>query len=113
MLTTLNFSFLYPKPQLCSYVICIMTHLHLANDFKNLNILKSYLELRKSQVPQSLNYECISNLDGTLSSFQKNSHQHFFIKRILSLMLYKIDFLVLKFKSLLLKPKLNLLNQMI
>jgi hypothetical protein len=28
-------------------------------------------------------------------------------------MLYKIDFLVLKFKSLLLKPRLNLLNQMI
>jgi hypothetical protein len=26
-------------------------------------------------------------------------------------MFYKIDFLVLKFKSLLLKPKLNLLNQ--
>jgi hypothetical protein len=39
-------------------------------------------------------------------------HQIVFVKRVLSLVLYKIDFLVLKFRSLLLKPKLNLLNEM-
>jgi hypothetical protein len=49
-------------------------------------------------------------VDGRLPSFQKNSHQNFFIKGILSLVLYKIDFLVLKFESPILKPKLNLLN---
>jgi hypothetical protein len=32
MLTILSFSFLSHKPQLCSYVIHIMTHLHLKND---------------------------------------------------------------------------------
>jgi hypothetical protein len=37
-------------------------------------------------------------------------HQNFLIKKILGLMLYKTDFLVLRFKSPLLKSKLNLLN---
>jgi hypothetical protein len=32
------------------------------------------------------------------------------LKKIFSLMFYKMDFGVLKFKSFLLKPKLNLLN---
>jgi len=34
----------------------------------------------------------------------------FFIKIILNLVFYKTNFLVLKFKSLLLKPKINLSN---
>jgi hypothetical protein len=34
----------------------------------------------------------------------------FYIKIVISLLLYKFDFLVLKFKSPLLKPKLNLLS---
>jgi len=38
------------------------------------------------------------------------SHQNLFIQKFLSLVLYKFDFLVLKFKSPLLKPKLNLLD---
>jgi hypothetical protein len=42
-------------------------------------------------------------MNGRLSSFQFFSHQNFFIKRVFGLMLYKIDFWVLKFKSLLLK----------
>jgi hypothetical protein len=40
----------------------------------------------------------------------KKIYQIFFNKRVLNLLSYKIEFLVLKFKSHLLKPKLNLLN---
>jgi hypothetical protein len=43
----------------------------------------------------------------------KNTHQYFFIIRILNLMFYKTDFGVFKFKSPLLKSKLNLLNKKI
>jgi hypothetical protein len=46
-------------------------------------------------------------VDGRLSKFKKKSHQNFFIKKILSLVFYKTDFGVLKFKSPILKPKLN------
>jgi hypothetical protein len=49
-------------------------------------------------------------MDSRLSSFQKTSHQNLFIEKVFSLVLYKIDFGVLKYKSPLLKPKLNLLN---
>jgi hypothetical protein len=35
---------------------------------------------------------------------KNNSHQNFFIKKVLSLMFYKIDFGVLKFKNLIRKP---------
>jgi hypothetical protein len=45
------------------------------------------------------------------SSFQKKSHQNSFIKKFLSLVFYKTDFEVLKFKNPLLKPKINLLNK--
>jgi hypothetical protein len=51
-----------------------------------------------------------SYVDGRLSSFQETSHKMFFIKRVLNLVLYKTYFGVFKFKSPLLKPKLNLLN---
>jgi hypothetical protein len=34
--------FLYHKPKICAYVIHIMIHLHLANDFWNLKFLKLY-----------------------------------------------------------------------
>jgi hypothetical protein len=44
MITTLSFSFLYHKQNICSYVIHIMTYLHLANDFWKLKILKLYFE---------------------------------------------------------------------
>jgi len=37
----------YFKPQLYSYVIQIMIHLYLANDFRNLNILKLCFEFLK------------------------------------------------------------------
>ncbi len=37
-------------------------------------------------------------MDGRLSSFEKNSHQNFFIKRVFSQVLYKTNFGVLKFK---------------
>jgi hypothetical protein len=58
MLNILSFKFLFHKSQLCSYVIHIITHLHLANDFRNLNILKLYFEfLKKFQIPQFLIYE--------------------------------------------------------
>ncbi len=58
MITTLSFSFLYHKPQLCSYVIHIMTHLHLANDYWNLKFPKLYFEFLMFQVSQIFNYEC-------------------------------------------------------
>jgi hypothetical protein len=45
MIIILNFIFLYHKPQFCSYVMHIMTHLHLANDFWNLNIVKLYFKI--------------------------------------------------------------------
>jgi hypothetical protein len=107
------FSFLYHKAQLCSYINHIMTHLHIANDSWNLNILNLYLEFLKISSNTILNYECFLNLDARLDHHFILSHQIFFIKRSLSLVLYKIDFRVLKFKSLLLNPKLNLLNYMI
>jgi hypothetical protein len=110
MITTLNISFLYHKPWLCSYVIHIMTHLHLANDFWNLNILKLYFEFLKISSITILKLECFSCVNGRLSPFQKNSHHNLFIKRILSLVFYKTNFGVLKFKSPLLKLNLNLLN---
>ncbi len=48
--------------------------------------------------------------DSRLSSFQENSHQIFFIEKVLNLVFYKFDYLVLKFKIPLPKPKLNLLH---
>jgi hypothetical protein len=42
--------------------------------------------------------------------FKKLPIKFFFIKRVFSLMFYKIDLGVLKFKSPLQKSKLNLLN---
>jgi hypothetical protein len=102
------FIFLYHKPKLCSYVIHIMTHLHLANDFWNLEILKLYFEFLKISSTTIFNYECFSYVDGRLSSFQKNPIRIFLLKEFFSLMLYKTDFGVLKFP--LLKPKLILLN---
>jgi hypothetical protein len=45
MIIILSFIFLYHKPQFYSYVIHIMTHLHLTNDFLNLNILELYFEI--------------------------------------------------------------------
>jgi hypothetical protein len=74
------------------------------------NFLNYILNFLKFQVPQILNYECFSYVDGRLSSFQKTSHKKKFIKRIYSPMFYKIDFGVLKFNVPLLKPKRNLLN---
>jgi len=64
-------------------------------------------------MPRFLSYECFSCADDRLSSFHFLSYQNFFIKRVLSLVLYKIDFRVFKFKNPFLKPKLNLLNFMI
>ncbi len=56
---------------------------------------------------------CFSNVDVRLWSFNFFSHKKFFIKRFHNLVFYKIDLLMLKFKSPLLKPKFNLLNQII
>ncbi len=39
--------FLYHKPKLCSYIIHILIHLHLANDLKILKFLKLYLKFLK------------------------------------------------------------------
>jgi hypothetical protein len=89
MLTILGFSFLYHKPQLCSFVNHIMTHLHIANDFKNLNILNLYLEFLKISSNTILNYECFLNLDARLDHRFIFSHQIFFIKRSLRVVLYK------------------------
>jgi hypothetical protein len=47
-----------------------MTHLHLTNDSWNLNSPKLYFEFLKFQIPQFLNYEHFSYVDGRLSSFQ-------------------------------------------
>jgi hypothetical protein len=44
--------------------------------------------------------------------FKKTSYKKFFIKKVINLEFHKTDFGVLKFKNLLLKPKLNWLNQM-
>jgi hypothetical protein len=52
-------------------------------------------------------------VNGWLSSFQFVFHQKNLIKRVLNLVLYKIEFLILKFKSYLLKPKFKILNEMI
>jgi hypothetical protein len=57
MLTTLSFKFFYYKSQLCSYVIHIMTHLHIANDSRNLNILKLYFEFLKISSIIIFNYD--------------------------------------------------------
>ncbi len=52
-------------------------------------------------------------MNGWLSSFKFVFHQKNLIKRVLNLVLYKIEFLILKFKSYLLKPKFKILNEMI
>jgi len=109
MISILTFIFFYHKPQFFSYFIHIITHLHLTNDSWNLNILKLHFEFLNFQVPQ-FNYEWLLRVHGRLPSFSFFFHQNFFIKKFLSLVLYKFDFLVLKFKSPLLKPKLNLLD---
>jgi hypothetical protein len=110
MIITLSFSFSYHKPQLCSYVIHIMTHLHLANDSWNLNALKLYFELKTFSNTTIFNYECFSYVHDRLSSFQFFAHQFLFINKVFSLVLYKINFWVLKFKSPWWKPIFNLLN---
>jgi hypothetical protein len=43
--------------------------------------------------PRTLNCECFSNVGGKLLLFQKTSHQKQFIKKILNLVLCKIDYL--------------------
>jgi hypothetical protein len=40
--------FLFHKPKYCSYVIHIMPHLHLENDYWNWKFLKLYFELKKN-----------------------------------------------------------------
>jgi len=84
-----------------------MIHLHLINDYSNLNILKLYFEFLKTSSIIFFNYECFSGVDGRLSSFQKKSYQNLFIKKFISLVLHKTNFGVLKFKNPLLKSKLN------
>jgi hypothetical protein len=69
------------------------------------NFLNYILNFLKFQVPQILNYECFSYVDGRLSSFQKTSHKKKFIKRIYSPMFYKIDFGVLKIQHSFIKTK--------
>jgi hypothetical protein len=83
-LITLNFIFLYHKPQLCLYVIQIMTHLHIVNDYWNLNILKLYFEFLETSSTTFLNYECFSYVNGRLSSFQKKSYQKNLLKNLVA-----------------------------
>jgi len=87
-----------------------MIHLHLTKQFWNLNILKLYFEFIKKSHIIILKLWMFLYVDSRLSSFQLFSHQFFFTKRIFSLLFYKTDFLVLKFKCPILKPKVNLLN---
>jgi hypothetical protein len=49
-------------------------------------------------------------MDCRLSLFQKLSPQNFFIKKIFGLVLYKTDFLVLKFKNLLAQGQTSVLQ---
>jgi hypothetical protein len=109
-MTIFIFSFLYHKPQLCSNVMQIMAHLHLANDSWNLKILKLHFEFLKISSTTNFNYECFSYVNNRLSSFQKKSHQNSFIKNVLTVVFYKTDIGVLKFKNHLLNPKLNLVK---
>jgi hypothetical protein len=106
MLTTLNFQFLYHKPQLCSYFTHIMTHLHLANDFWNLNILKLYFEFQKKSTTTILKlwmfFICASWMVVC-------HHFNFFPSKFLYLKSPwpSADFGVLTFKSPSLKSKFN------
>jgi hypothetical protein len=112
MKPTLSFSFLYHKPQLCSYVIHIMTHLHLEFYFWNLNILKLYCEFLKISNTNIWKLWVFFIWGWYVIIFFKIYHQIFYIKRVLNLKFYKTNLGVLKFKSPLLKPKLNLVNKM-
>jgi hypothetical protein len=87
-----------------------MTHLILANNSWNLKIENYVFNLKKIQVPQFFNMIFFLMWMVGYHHFNFFSHQFFFIKRILSLECYKTDSLVLEFKSLLLKLKLNWLN---
>jgi hypothetical protein len=55
------------------------------------------MSFKTFQMPQFFNYECISYVNGRLSSFQKKAYQNLLIKKVFNLVLYKIDFGVLKF----------------
>jgi hypothetical protein len=79
MIITLSFNFLYHKSKLCSYVIQIMTHLHLANDSWNLKFLKLYFEFLKISSVTILKL-WVFFICGWVGyhHFKKNSHQNFF-----------------------------------
>jgi hypothetical protein len=109
MITTLSFNFLYYKPKLCSYVIHIMTHLHLANDFWNLKFLKWYFEFLRISSIKIFQLWILFICRWSVINISIFSHQFFFVKRVFRLVLYNIDFGVFKFKSFLLKPKMKLL----
>jgi len=46
----------------------------------------------KFKIPQISNHECFSNVGDQLKSFQFFSHQNSIIKKIFSLIIYKIDY---------------------
>ncbi len=108
MIFILTFNLFYHKPQCFSYVIHIITHLHLTNDYWNLNILKLYFEFLKFSSTTIMSDFCVWMVGYHHLAFFP--HQNFLLKKFLSRVLYKFDFLVLKLKSLLLKLKLNLLD---
>jgi hypothetical protein len=85
----------------------------LANGFWNLNILRLYSEFLK--ISNTNFFLIMSVFHMWMGGYHRYKffNQNFFNKKVLSLMLYKIDFVVLKFKSCLLKPKLNLLKKKI
>jgi hypothetical protein len=84
MIIILSFSFLCHKSQLCSYVIHIMTHLHLANDLKFEHLEIIFWIHKNFNYHNFLDYGCFSYVDGRLSSFQNFPIKFFLSKESLA-----------------------------
>jgi hypothetical protein len=59
--------------------------------FKLIFFFNRFLIFKKFQISQILNCELFLSVDNQLTSSQKNSHQNSFIKKLFSLVIYKID----------------------
>ncbi len=112
MLITLGFCSLYHKLQLCLYSMHITPHLHVIKDFWNLMFFKNPLNFKEFQIPSLLDFEFFSNAINRLISYKFSYHQFFYIKRVLYLILCRINHIWCNYLQssnvFLLKPKFEI-----
>jgi len=92
MLIILWFFFLYHKYNFALNVMYITPHWHVVKDFWNLKILFNRFLIKKIQIPKIPNCECFLSVGNQLKSSQFFSHQNSIIKRVFSLVIFKIDY---------------------